>query len=130
MNVPFLCIFVTFGLIYAPRIVVMRGQAQTGRYDNRNPRDQQATLEGAAKRASAAHANSFEDFAPFAASVILAHLARVPEGLVSALAMAHVGLRAAYLYCYIADKPTLRTSVWVLGFLTTLALFVMAVIPR
>ena len=55
---------------------------QSGGYNNHNPRDQQADLEGWGKRALSAHLYGFEGFAPFAAAVFVAHLAGGSAGLV------------------------------------------------
>lgn len=126
------CILVAFALIYVPRMFVARAQAQVpGGYDNRMPREQQAKVNDAGKRAQAAHLNAFESFAPFAAAVLLAivqHAAGRPvdPSLVDGFAVGHVAARVLYTALYIGDKPTARSAVWSLGFLCTLALFSIA----
>src|SRR5262245_21252393 len=116
MNIPLLSVFLAFLLIYLPKVVMAKGQAtQPGGYDNNHPRDQQAKLEGAARRAAAAHANGFEGFAPFAAAVICAHLAQVDADTLSALSLTYVASRLLYVGLYLGDIAIARSIVWTLG---------------
>ena len=104
----------------------MVATVQSGqKVDNNHPRDQQAQLQGWGRRAQAAHNNAFEDFAPFAAAVIVAHLAHADPGKSSLLAIAHVVVRLVYPLIYVADIGALRTAVWSLGLLSTAGLFVL-----
>jgi uncharacterized MAPEG superfamily protein len=131
VTIPFVCVFVAFLLIYVSRFFVTVGQAKiAGGYDNANPRDQQAKLEGLPRRALAAHLNSFEAFAPFAAAVFVAHLAHAPEGTASTLAIGFIVARVLYVGAYLADVPTLRSTVWTLGMLCTTGLFVLPLVTR
>lgn len=126
VTTPFLCVIAAFVLIWVPRIFVLRAQAaEPGGLDNRNPRDQQARLEGLGRRANAAHANSFEAFAPFAVAVVLAHLTHASDRWSSALAIAFVLLRFVYIAAYLGDRPTLRSAVWILGLVATSALMLL-----
>lgn len=126
MTIPFLCILIAFVLIYVSRIFVVLGQSkQPEGYDNKTPRDQQSRLTGWARRAHAAHHNGFEDFAPFAAAVLVAHVGDGNPRLAALLAMTHVGARMMYLLAYLGDADKLRTAIWGVGFLTTAALFVL-----
>jgi uncharacterized MAPEG superfamily protein len=124
MTIPFVCVFVAFSLIWFPRLVVARAQMQSpGGLDNHHPRDQQAALEGRGRRAQAAHNNAFEAFAPFAAAVVIAHLAHASETWASGLAITHVVARTVYPFLYINDLPTARSTVWTIGTLATAGLF-------
>lgn len=96
------------------------------RYDNHAPREYLDRLVGWRKRAHWAQLNSFEAFPPFAAGVIVAHLAQAPQGTVDALAAAFVALRALYGALYILDRPWLRTAVWALALGCTIGLFLTA----
>jgi uncharacterized MAPEG superfamily protein len=98
--------------------------AKAGGVDNHAPRRDLAQLTGWRQRADWAHRNHFEAFAPFAAAVIIAELAHVSQGFIDADAAAFVVLRIAYTALYIADRPSLRSLVWALGFIAVLALFV------
>jgi len=126
MTTPFLCVFLAFLLIYLPRLFVLVAQArQPEGFDNRHPRDQQARLSGWGRRANAAHANSFEAFAPFAAAVLVAHLAGADARWSSILAIVFVAARTVYPMLYIANLDKLRTTVWSIGFLSVAGLFVL-----
>ena len=127
MTTPFLCVFVTFLLIYLPKAMFSVGMArQPGGYDDHNPREQQAQLRGWAKRATAAHLNAFEDFAPFAAAVVVAHLAGADAHWSAILAATHVAARAVYPFIYLPERlGHVRSVVWTVGFGTTAALFVL-----
>lgn len=95
-------------------------------FDNARPRQWLARLEGWRARAHWAHQNAFEAFPPFAAAVIIAHLAGAPQGRVDALALAFVAARVAYSAFYILDRPALRTVVWTVGIACVIGLFVAA----
>lgn len=95
-------------------------------YDNQHPRDQQARLEGSAKRALAAHLNGYENFPPFAAAMLFAFSTGVATDRVNALGTAYILARVAYNYLYISNKSTARSGAWTVGMLSTCALFVLA----
>lgn len=126
MTVPLFCVALAYALVWVPRLVVTRAQAlQPEGYDNAHPRDQQARLEGWGKRAQAAHMNAFEAFAPFAASVFVAHLGKADAAWTARLAVAFVALRCVYTFAYIGNVPTLRSLVWLAGTGCTTALFLL-----
>jgi uncharacterized MAPEG superfamily protein len=121
-------VIAVFGLIWVPRVFVLRAQiAQPGGLDNRYPRDQQTRLEGLPRRANAAHSNTFEAFAPFAAAVIIAHLAGANAHWSAILSVAFVVLRCIYVAAYLGDRSSLRSVVWILGLATTWLLFLLGV---
>jgi uncharacterized MAPEG superfamily protein len=125
VTTPFLCVLVAFVLAYAP-ILVQRAQARKGGdYDNRHPRAHQLEREGLGARALAAHLNGLEGLAGFAPAVFVAHLGHADPRRTSVLAIAYVVSRAVYIGLYLADIPSLRSAVWWLGFLVTLALFLL-----
>lgn len=127
MSIPVLSIFLAFVLVYLPKVIMAKGQATRPEgYDNNHPRDQQAKLEGVARRAAAAHQNGFEGFAPFAVAVLCAQGAGVEAGVLDGLSLAYVASRLLYIGLYLADKATLRSVVWTLGACITGALFLMA----
>ncbi len=126
MTVPFLCVAVAFLLIMAPKGAASAAVArQTGRYDNKNPRDHHAQLTGWGKRALAAHQNAIEAFPPFAAAVIICHLAHGDARWATILSLVFIASRVVYPILYIADLSTLRSTVWSIGYAATLALFVL-----
>ena len=62
-------------------------------------------------------------FAVFAAAVLTAHVAGAPQAAVDALAVGFVAARLAYIACYLADRSTLRSTVWLIGLGLSIALF-------
>lgn len=99
-------------------------------YDNHAPRDWMAGLSGWRKRAVAAHLNHFEAFAPFAAGVLAAELVKAPQGVIDGLALAFIAARIVYTALYYADKPAMRSLVWMGGFACTVALYAVALTAR
>ena len=95
-------------------------------FDNNNPREWLARLQGWRARAHAAQQNSWEALAIFAAAVLTAHLAGAPQGSVDALALAFIAARLLYVACYLADRATLRSLVWLIGLGLSMALFVVS----
>lgn len=117
---------IALALIYVPRMFVARAQAMLpGGYDNADPRAQQARLEGLGRRAQGAHMNGFEAFAPFAAAVILCEVLGAARAWTDRLAIAFVVARCVYVALYLGNKSTARSSVWGLGFLSTLGLYLL-----
>jgi uncharacterized MAPEG superfamily protein len=98
--------------------------------DNSHPRDWANTLEGYRRRAYAAHQNGFEAFPLFAAAVLAAKWAAAPQAPVDALALLFLAARVAYTGAYIADQPTIRSIVWIVGWAATLAIFTAPVWAR
>jgi uncharacterized MAPEG superfamily protein len=109
--------------------IVATGIAKAGArdFDNARPRDWQDTLTGWRRRADWAQRNQYEAFPPFAAGVVIATLAHAPQPMMNLLAGVWVLLRLAYLACYLADRPSLRSIVWGLAFACTIGLFVIGV---
>ena len=117
------CIVAAWILVYSSKLPVAVAMQRAGGYDNRHPRAQQATLTGWGARSVATHLNGFETFAPFAAAVLVAHLAGGLRGL-----MGRTGDRLRRLPRPVPDllpggSATLRSIVWSVGWLATLALF-------
>lgn len=127
--VPYIAIAVAYALIYLPRqFVSFEMKKLAGGYDNRDPRGQQAQLEGPGKRALAAHQNSIEAFAPFAAGVIVAIQRAVKLEVIAALAIAFVVARLGYIFAYMADRARMRSNLWGLGVAATGALMILAIV--
>jgi len=128
MNIPFLCVGIAFLLLYLTKIPVAVAMRREGRgYDNRLPREQQARLPGWGKRALGSHQNAFEAFAPFAAAVLVAHAGGADPVWSARFAIAFVAARILYTLCYLADLPNLRSSIWMLGTLSTGALLYLGI---
>jgi uncharacterized MAPEG superfamily protein len=95
-------------------------------YDNSAPRAAVESLPPARRRAYWAQLNGFEAFPPFAAAVVVAHLAAVPQLWIDMLAATFVALRVIYTLLYIHDRPTARSLAWAAAFSCVVALFVAA----
>lgn len=110
-------------VIFLPLIWVGIAKASSPGYDNSRPREWLAHLHGAAQRANWAQQNSYEAFPPFAAAVIIAHVTNAPQLTVDILAGIFLVARVAHGIFYIYDKATLRSLIWLVGFGSTIALF-------
>jgi len=129
MTTTFLCILIAFLLTMASKAPVALAMArEPGGYDNKTPRDQQSGLTGWGRRAVAAHLNGFEAFPPFAAAVLVAVATGADPAWTARLAVVFVVARALYTPLYILNLDRLRSSVWSVGFLATVALFLLPVI--
>jgi len=91
-------------------------------YDNHNPRQWLAQQTGSRARAIAAEQNSHESFPFFAAAVLLAHLSVGPQTLVNALAVVYIVARVMYLMAYLLDWAAVRSLVWLIGLISTIAI--------
>lgn len=94
-----------------------------GGFDNRNPRQWLAQLQGWQARANAAQANSFEALPLFIAGVLVAERMQGSQALIDGLALAFVAARVGYIGAYLADRATLRSALWVAGFACCVAMF-------
>lgn len=108
--------------------IVCAGIAKAGLrdYDNHDGRAWLARQTGFRARANAAQANSFEAFPFFAAGVLLCLHTGVAQARLDALCVAFVVARIAYIACYLADRATLRSLVWIAGYAAVVALYVLA----
>jgi uncharacterized MAPEG superfamily protein len=97
-----------------------------GGFDNHNPREWLAKLQGWQARANAAQANSFEALPIFIAGVLVAQQAHAAQGRVDLLAMGFIAARLGYIACYLADQATLRSLFWTAGLASSIALLLSA----
>ena len=92
-------------------------------YDNGMPRQWLAKQTGFRARANAAQSNLFESLPFFFAAVIIASIANAPQDRIDLLAIGFVLARIAYLVCYVADWPTTRSIVWLVGLTCVVTIF-------
>ena len=126
MTLAYWCIFFA---IFLPIFCAVYAKYRAGfsPADNHNPRAFLARAQGKAARADAAQQNSYEIFPPFAAAVIIAHLTgQAAQTTINLWALFFVASRLAFIYCYISDRPTLRSSAFAINLLCIIALFVAA----
>lgn len=93
-----------------------------GGYNNNMPREQAASLEGEGKRALAIHLNQIESFPLFAAGVLVATASSISAPAIDYLALAYVAARIIYIPLYLKDIATMRSLVWGVGYISSLAL--------
>lgn len=122
MTIAYWCVLAAILLPYATVGVAKWDR----RYDNRQPRDWLATLEGRARRAVHAHQNHFESLPGFAAAVVIAHVAHAPQAWVDGLALAWVAIRLAYTWTYLEDRATARSLLWMGALACVIGLFAAA----
>lgn len=124
MSFPLWCLFFAALLIVLTKVPVAIAMARAGDkgYDNRHPRAQQAALTGRGARAMAAHANMLEAFPLFAAGVLVAQVTNLHGFTINLLAGLFIVSRILYTALYLMDMATLRSVVWVVGFLSCLGL--------
>ena len=75
------------------------------------------------KRADRTYLNAVETFAPFAALVIVVHLAGKANAMTAFWAMAYFWLRIAHAVIYLLGIPYLRTVVFTLGYVAIVGIF-------
>lgn len=121
MTIAYWCVL---ALVFFPP--VLGAMAKSGGFDNSKPRESLAAATGWRKRADWAQQNAVENFAPFAAAVIIGHLTGLAQGTLDQLALAFVALRVLHAVFYIADQATLRSVSYVGGLACIIAIFVMA----
>jgi len=95
-------------------------------YDNHDPRAWLARQQGYRARANAAQQNSLEAFPLFAVAVAMALHNGASPPIISIWAWLFVGLRIIYIFCYVSDRATLRSIVWMLALVVTIRLYAMA----
>jgi uncharacterized MAPEG superfamily protein len=95
-------------------------------YDNDNARASLERLEGWRKRAHFAQMNGHEAFPPFAAGMIVAHLAAVSPPRMLGLAALFLGARVVHGAFYVGGFGMGRSVVWGFGALAVVLLFVSA----
>ncbi|UTW10271.1 MAPEG family protein [Marinobacterium rhizophilum] len=82
---------------------------QFERFDNHNPRQQKARLEGVGARVSAAQANAWEALMIFSATCFIAYAGGADLNALGLAALLFLGCRIAHALCYIADLAGLRS---------------------
>ena len=123
MTIAYACVLFMGLFTYVAAGIAKKGFEQ---YDNSMPREWLAKQTGFRARANAAQANLFESLPFFFAAVIIASMSGAPQARIDLLAIGFVIARIAYLICYIANWPTMRTIVWLIGLICVIAIFFQA----
>jgi len=80
-------------------------------------------LPGWARRAKKAHYNAVENLAPFAAVVIVAHLAAAANATTALWASIYFWARVAHYFGYMSGLPFVRTTLFTVGWIAILVIF-------
>jgi uncharacterized MAPEG superfamily protein len=123
MTIGFWCVLVA-GLLPMLAGFIAKG-AKPG-YDNNNPRQFLAALDGVGARANAAMQNGFEGFPLFAAAVIIAHYLQADQSSIDQLALGYIAARVVYTLVYAKGWGTVRSLVWGVGLACIIGLFVVS----
>jgi uncharacterized MAPEG superfamily protein len=127
MTVPLTCLAI---VAFLPYVCAWTGgyfrYRQFGTIDNRNPRNQQAAMDGIGARAQAAQANAWEALPFFTAAVVVSHLTGASPGKAAVLSEVFVVTRILHPILYLADLDVLRSLVFVIGFGCVVGLFLIA----
>ena len=120
MTIAYACVLFMGLFPYVAAGIAKKGFEQ---YDNSMPRQWLAKQTGFRARANAAQANLFESLPLFFAAVIISSIGGAPQVRLDLLAIGFVIARIAYLICYIANWPTMRSVVWLIGLICVIAIF-------
>jgi len=120
-------IFAALLIIISKLPVAISMAKETGGYDNRQPRKQQAALTHFGQRALGAHINSIEAFPIFAAGVCLSLFSQANIVTVQNLCVIFICARIAYLICYWFDMDKIRSIIWTTGFGACIWLMALAI---
>jgi uncharacterized MAPEG superfamily protein len=123
MSTAILCIFLAYLLPYGFVLAAKTGKGM----DNAKPREYLEHVQGWRRRAHWTQLNHYENFAPFAAAVIVCLQVGVDVSRVDMLAIVFVGARLVYGFCYVFDFSAARSLVWTLAQVCVVSLFVMAI---
>jgi len=115
-------------LVAALMPYVLVAYAKSSSRNNYNPRDSAQKLEGAKRRAYAAHQNSFEVFPFFAVAVIASAQLGGSISTINWLAGLFILTRLAYAACYLANIAAMRSLIWLAGLIINIAIFVLPAI--
>lgn len=96
-----------------------------GGFDNNNPRQWLASLDGWQARANAAQQNSFEALPIFIAGVLIAERLDVPQAQahIDDLAMLFVAARIGYIGAYLVNRAYMRSALWAVGLGASIGLY-------
>lgn len=124
MTIAYWCVLIT---ALMPYVWATAAKTSKKKYDNNNPRNFLDNLEGWGQRANWAQANSFEALPFFAAAVIIGHLVgNIEQATLDYIAIAFVAARIIYGVCYITDKATIRSLIWMFGIGCSVSIFVLS----
>ncbi|MFM7226288.1 MAG: MAPEG family protein, partial [Betaproteobacteria bacterium] len=96
-------------------------------YNHHHPRSWRSSKEDCRASANAAQQNSFEAFSLFAGGTLLALVSGTDVSMIAQTCWVFVIARVLYVYCYVTDKATLRSIVWLVGLIAAVRLYLLAI---
>ncbi|MDN3652746.1 MAPEG family protein [Thalassotalea ponticola] len=115
MNTLIISLILAALLPFIAKIPLVVAMHKAGGYDNKHPRQQQASLTGFGARALAGHQNAFESLIIFAPAIALAVATGTTGDAVQTLALMHIVFRVVYHVLYLVNVSTLRSISWLLA---------------
>jgi len=128
MTIAEYCVFGAL-LLYLLTIVPVKWMGHR-QFDNAKPRDPAFYQDAIRARALGAHQNGIETFPFFAAAVLLAEFRAAPQYLINELAVLFLIVRIAYVLTYVGNRPSLRSTLWSVGFLIHIGIFFLPLIRQ
>ncbi len=130
MRLAYSCVLIACLLPWICALIAKSGSfgkpRRNGGFDNHNPRQWLAGLQGWQARAHAAQQNGFEALPFFIAGVLLAGQAGADAVMIDRLALAFIACRLGYIGAYLADLASVRSGFWFAGVACCIGLFVVA----
>lgn len=124
MPLAYWCVLIA-GILPAATVAIAKWGKRD--FDNSAPRQWLERQDGFRRRADSAHRNHFEAFPFFAAGVLVAQQLQGPQERIDVLAVAFIASRVIYTILYLADRSTLRSLCWAIGYLIVIGLFLLPV---
>jgi uncharacterized MAPEG superfamily protein len=127
MTLPFVCVFVAFVLCHVPKAAasIAAVPAEPSKVSSSAKKRPREKPRGWRARAFEAHRDAVETFGPFAAGVVVAHLAGLDSYRATLLAVTFVVARSLVLATTLAGLDYLRIVGWSVGFLSTAMLYLL-----
>ncbi len=118
------------GLLQVVQFIVMAVPAnmQLGGHKTAGPRDTPLVLTGIAGRLQRAMNNHFEGLILFTIAVVVVTLGGQATPYTAACGWVYLGARVLYVPAYASGIPYLRSVIWAVGFLATVAMLAAALV--
>ncbi|NRA71546.1 MAG: MAPEG family protein [Gammaproteobacteria bacterium] len=127
MSTIIICSLIAVCLPYLAKVPLGIAMNRESRYDNKNPREQQARLTGFGARTLAAHQNSFEALIIFGVAIAVVLATNTTTATVEYLAITHIVARVIYCVMYYINQDKLRSLSWFVATACPLAMIWLAI---
>lgn len=127
MTTLIICLLITVLLPYLVKLPLSYAMQKEGGYNNHYPREQQGRLQGFGARAAGAHQNCFESLAVFSTAALTAMVTNNISITIQYLAIAYIVARVVYIFLYLMDLPTLRSTVWFISLVCCVSILWMCI---